>query len=265
MDISLKNSGNSLKIGIIAAMDEELELLRKKVNILDKVEHSGIIFYIADLAGLSIIIVQSGIGKTQAAMATTLLYMHFNVDFIYNTGTAGGLLDDLSIGDVVIAENLTYFDVDVTAFGYEIGQLPKQPESFNSNLKLLQAAKLKADEIGENHSYKAHFGKIVSGDSFVSNIERKNEICDNFAGVMALDMESAAIAQVCTHLKIPFLVIRSISDKASDSANSSFEDNIKIASQNATNFLLNNIINNHVKKDVLLNDDSVLNFHESLA
>ena len=260
---STDNISKSLKIGIIAAMDEELELLRKKVNILDKVENSGIIFYIAELGDISVIIVQSGIGKTQAAMATTLLYMHFNVDFIYNTGTAGGLLDDLSIGDVVIAENLTYFDVDVTAFGYKIGQLPKQPEFFNSSINLIQAAKLKASELGENNSYKAHFGKIVSGDSFVSNIERKNEICNNFEGVIALDMESAAIAQVCTHLKIPFLVIRSISDKASDSANSSFEDNIKLASENATNFLLNNIINNHVNKNVLLNNDLICN--ESLA
>ena len=238
------------RIGIIAAMDEELDLLRKQVKVLDRVENSGIIFYIAELGDLSIVIVQSGIGKTQASMATTLLYMHFKVDAIYNTGTAGGLAEAVSVGDVVIADNLSYFDVDVTAFGYSLGQVPKQPECYTSSLNLLHSAKSQAQELSSSCDYTAHFGQIISGDSFISDMKRKNKICENFSDAIALDMESAAIAQVCTHLKIPFLIIRSISDKASDSANSSFEENIKLASKNATHFLLNMIINNHLSSKI---------------
>ena len=226
-----------MHIGIIAAMDEELSFLKQSINISDVVDIAGITFYKGDLGDISVVIVQSGIGKSAAAMAATLLYAHFNVSHIYNTGTAGGLGADVAIGDVIVGTKIAYFDVDVTAFGYKLGQVPNNPEYYSSSKELVETA-IAQDIKHKTKQYQVHTGMILSGDTFVSNIEQKDDILANFNAAQALDMESAAIAQVCSKFNIPFIVVRSISDNAGESANELFKGNLLTASKNATDFLI---------------------------
>ncbi len=231
-----------MTIGIIAAMDEELNRLKSLVIISETREIAGIKFHIAKLDSLDVVIVQSGIGKAAAAMATTLLCVNFNVRAIYNTGTAGGIDPNLSIGDVIIGEQMRYFDADVTAFGYSFGQLPNQPEFFLSDRALFLNAKSCSKNKALEYDFAVHTGLILSGDKFVSSIEDKDQILTQFPSVQALDMESSAIAQVANQMGIPFIIIRSVSDHAGSCANSAFKNHLELASKNATNFLVDLIL-----------------------
>lgn len=231
-----------MTIGIIAAMDEELDRLKSLVIISEIRDIAGIKFYIAKLDSLDIVIVQSGIGKAAAAMATTLLCAHFNIKAIYNTGTAGGIDPNLSIGDVIIGEQMRYFDADVTAFGYSFGQLPNQPEYFLSDRALFSNAKSFSKNKALECDFAVHTGLILSGDKFVSSIEDKDQVLAQFPSAQALDMESSAIAQVANQMGIPFIIIRSVSDHAGSCANSSFKNHLELASKNATNFLVDLIL-----------------------
>ena len=122
-----------MKIGIIAAMEEELKLLVE--NLGDKTEHDvlGNTYYEGKLGNHQVFLVQSGIGKVMSAMSVAILSDHFGVDAVINTGSAGAVAPGLKIGDVVVADKLVYHDVDVTAFGYDYGQMAAQPLYFESD------------------------------------------------------------------------------------------------------------------------------------
>ncbi|MCQ9209443.1 5'-methylthioadenosine/adenosylhomocysteine nucleosidase [Granulicatella seriolae] len=197
-----------MKIGIVAAMEEEKHYLLERMHISGEVEIAGWTFVAGQLAGKRVVLVQSGIGKVMSAIATTLLIHHFKVDFVINTGSAGGLGKGLKIGDVVIANNLAYSDVDVTGFNYDYGQLPGLPARFETSHKFLDGALEAAKEVG----LQAHVGLIVSADAFIHTEAPRQAILRHFPDVLATEMEGAAIAQTCYTFKVPFLVIRAISD-----------------------------------------------------
>lgn len=197
-----------MKIGIIAAMEEEKRLLVSSMTITQEKEIAGWTFHEGTLQGKSIVLVQSGIGKVMSAVATTLLVNHFGVDFVINTGSAGGFGVDMNIGDIVVATELAYSDADVTAFQYEYGQMPGMPARFKAaaiNRPLL-------NQVAKDVELPIHYGLIVSADSFIHREDQRQDILNHFPDVLASEMEGAAIAQACYALGVPVLVIRAISD-----------------------------------------------------
>ena len=124
-----------MKIGIIGAMEEEIRLIKANLSKLKEITHHQVTFYQGYLENREVILVQSGIGKVNATITTVLLVQQFNVDLIINTGTAGGVHKGLKVGDIVIADSLTYHDVDVTGFGYEKGQMAGMPALYYPDLQ----------------------------------------------------------------------------------------------------------------------------------
>ena len=203
-------------IGIIGAMDEEVEQLKEAMVVDNKKEKAGMVFFSGTLEGRSVTIVRSGIGKVNAAVCAQILVDDFGVSSIVNTGIAGSLKAEIDIADVVISEDVLHHDMDATGFGYPMGQIPRMDTlAFTAEKKLIEAAReacgKAVPEIG------VHVGRVVSGDQFISDKGRKAEIVEHFKGYCT-EMEGAAIAQVAYLNMIPFVVIRTISDKADDSA-----------------------------------------------
>jgi len=175
------------------------------------------------------ILVRAGIGKVNAARTTQILIDKFDIEYIINLGSAGGLNDKLSIGDIVIGEKIVQHDFDVTAFGREKGFIPETGKFFESDIKLLN--------IFENINLddaKILKGTIASGDIFYTNNELKQSIRKEF-NADCVEIEGAAIAQVCYLNNIPFVVIRSISDNANNGAHMDYEKFTPIAVKNSSN------------------------------
>lgn len=209
-----------MKIGIIGAMEEEITVL---ANHLEGVEHfsDGGADFISGRYGMhEVVLVRSGIGKVLAAVTTTLLIDRYHVDYLINTGSAGGIGKGLKIGDVVIANRLAYHDVDVTAFGYEPGQMAGMPLYYEADKTLVQRAETASDRVGLD----AKVGLIVSGDQFVHSQDQIQCIHHLFPEVLANEMEGTAIAQVAFQFRVPFVVIRAMSDVGDESANVNFDE-----------------------------------------
>lgn len=204
------------KIGIIGAMDEEVSRLKEKMNVSKVEKKAGMEFFQGELSGKEAVIVKSGIGKVNAGICTQILVDDFNVDAVINTGVAGSLKNEINIGDIVLSKDALQHDMDATGFGYEPGVIPRMEESiFKGDETLIQVAKEVNEEV--NTEISTFVGRVVSGDQFISDHAKKTELVENFAGYCT-EMEGAAIAQVCYLNKLPFLIIRAISDKADNSA-----------------------------------------------
>ena len=202
-------------LGIIGAMQEEVEQLISVMNITKEEKKAGMEFFAGRLEGVPVTIVRSGIGKVNAAICTQILVDDFNVDAVINTGIAGSLHDKIEIADVVLSEDVLHHDMDATGFGYPKGQIPRMDVlSFKADAGLVALAK-KACEAAPDIGI--HIGRIVSGDQFVSDSDVKKKIVDDFKG-LCTEMEGAAIAQTSYLNGIPFVIIRTISDKADNSA-----------------------------------------------
>ena len=225
-----------MKAGIIGAMEPEVAILKEKLENMETLTHAGYDFYQGKIKGTDVVIVQSGIGKVAAALATFILIDKFNPDYIVNTGSAGGFDTNLKVGDVVVSSEVRYHDVDVTAFGYEIGQLPSNPAAFIPNETLVTAAK-KGIELLNNIN--AMVGLITTGDTFMTKEEDIIKARAHFPSMAAVEMEGAAIAQTCHHNNIPFVIIRSLSDIAGKESPTSFEEYLETASINSSNLVLN--------------------------
>lgn len=204
------------KIGIIGAMEEEVEALRAKLQNPAKLQRASMDFYSGNLNGMEAVIVRSGIGKVNAGICTQILADVFQVDAVINTGIAGSLKAEIDIGDIVISADTVQHDMDATGFGYEPGIIPRMDTSyFQADPTLAEKAKEACEEaVPEIHVFT---GRIVSGDQFVSDKEVKERLSSRFGG-MCTEMEGAAIAQAAWLNHIPFVIIRAISDKADDSA-----------------------------------------------
>jgi adenosylhomocysteine nucleosidase len=222
-------------IGIIGAMEPEVALLREQISDVTTHQSGGYTFYQGTLAGMPVVLVQSGIGKVAAALATALLIQQFKPAAIINTGSAGGFDPELNVGDVVISTEVRHHDVDVTAFGYEIGQVPQMPAAFAAHPALIEAAGQSIATLGFCNTKK---GLIATGDSFICDPARIATIRQQFPSMLAVEMEGAAIAQVCHMLNTPFVVIRSLSDIAGKESPQSFEAYLEVASKHSSAMVL---------------------------
>ncbi len=204
------------KIGIIGAMEEEVEALREKLVHVKMLRKASMDFYSGTLHGKEVVVVRSGIGKVNAGICTQILADLFQVDVVINTGIAGSLKAEINIGDIVISTDTLQHDMDATGFGYEPGVIPRMETScFLADETLIEAAKAACKEAVPE--IQVFTGRVVSGDQFISDRSVKERIAERFGG-MCTEMEGAAIAQTAYLNQIPFVIIRAISDKADDSA-----------------------------------------------
>ncbi len=214
-------------IGIIGAMEEEVTALLNLSHIKESKVYQGYTFYSCQLADKDVTIVQGGIGKVNAAISTTLLIEKYDIDTIINIGSAGGLHLNQNVGDVVVSTAVAHHDVDVTAFGRPIGQVPGMPVTFTPNENLLNKVK----EILTLNNMECHSGLIVSGDQFISKAEQVDLIKKNFPEAMCAEMEAAAVAQVCHVYNKDFIITRSLSDIYNKGENNiQFDEYLKKAS-----------------------------------
>lgn len=204
------------KIGIIGAMELEVETLKSRMDIKNIVKKAAMEFYEGTLDGTEAVIVRSGIGKVNAGICVQILCDLFGVTHMINTGVAGSLDAKINIGDIVISTDALYHDMDATIFGYQPGEVPQMGRrEFTADPKLIELAKTSCQTVSPDVG--VFTGRIVSGDQFVSDKAVKQHICDLFGG-LCTEMEGCAIAHASTLNDIPFVIIRAISDKADDSA-----------------------------------------------
>lgn len=203
-------------IGIIGAMEQEVAALKEKMQISGVLKKASMEFYKGTLRGKPVVVVRSGIGKVNAALCTQILIDQFDVKKVINTGIAGSLDARIDIGDIVISTEALQHDVDATQFGYQKGQIPgMETLSFSADAEMAAIAREACGKV--NPEINVFTGRIVTGDQFIADKEVKNKIKETFDG-LCTEMEGAAIAQAAWLNKVPFVIIRAISDKADDSA-----------------------------------------------
>lgn len=203
-------------LGIIGAMEEEVAKIKDQMTDVTVLSKASMDFYKGKLSGKEAIVVRSGIGKVNAAVCTQILIGELGATAVVNTGIAGSLDAAIDIGDIVLSSDVIHHDMDATGFGYELGQIPQMNVfSFEADSRLRLLAKECCQELGLPAG--VHIGRVASGDQFISNKDVKDRIIQNFHA-SCTEMEGAAIAQAAYLNKVPFLIIRAISDKADDSA-----------------------------------------------
>ena len=203
------------KLGIIGAMQIEVELLVEKLENRRETVHAGSTYYEGILEGLPVVVVQCGVGKVNAAISAQVLCSCYGVTHLVNTGIAGSLSARLDIGDLLISQDAMYHDFDVTAFGYPQGKVPGMDVvAFPADGGLVALAQAAAEDVHPGHVVP---GRVASGDQFVCSAEQKERIIA-VTQAQCTEMEGAAIAQTAYRNGIPFVIIRAISDKADGSA-----------------------------------------------
>ena len=204
------------KIGIIGAMDLEVEQLKSEMTGTSIVTKAGMEFHEGVLNGASVVVVRCGIGKVNAALCVQILADVFEVTHVINTGVAGSLNAKLDIGDILISRDALHHDMDVRIFGYRPGEVPQMGfREFIADERLASLAKDACEKV--NPDVNVVLGRVVSGDQFISSKEVKERLISEFQGDCA-EMEGASIAHGAYLNGIPFVIIRAISDKADDSA-----------------------------------------------
>jgi len=220
------------RIGIIGAMAQEVNILAGQLDNAERYEHAGFVFHTGTRHGLEVIILQSGIGKVNAAVGTAILLERHQPDAIINTGSAGGFATDLAIGDVIISDEVRHHDVDAVVFGYELGQVPGMPAAYHADSRLRDIARGAIAALGEVN---VREGMIATGDAFMADPERVAATRAQFPTMLAVEMEGAAIAQTCYLYDCPFVVIRALSDIPGSGDNHlSFEQFLDIAADHSS-------------------------------
>lgn len=215
-------------IGIIGAMEEEIAAIKEYMQITRQSQRQGYIFYEGTMGKQSVVLLQGGIGKVNAAVSATLLMSSYPLEYVINIGSAGGLHSHQNVGDVVISSGVVHHDVDVTAFQREWGEVPGMPRVFLPSELLLK----NVQSILQSLHIPYHIGCIASGDQFVAQEEQVALILKHFPQAVCAEMEAASIAQVCHIFEIPFLITRSLSDIYNKGENHvQFDEYLKKASQ----------------------------------
>ena len=222
-------------VGIIVAMQEEFDEILKIMKNIKKIEIYDIIFFKGIIENTNVIVVKSGVGKVNAARTTQILIDKLEVEYIINVGSAGALNPTLNIGDIVIADKLIQHDFDITAFEHEKGYITGVGDYICCDNKLVNKLIIAANN-AENKTYNIITGTIASGDIFCTEIKMKEKIYSKF-NAQCVEMEGAAIAQVCYLDKIPFVVLRSISDSPNGNNAIIFDEFLKLASKRCANIL----------------------------
>ena len=215
--------------GIIAAMQEEMQEIKKIMQNVESIKIYELIFFKGKIHEENIVLVEAGVGKVNSARVTQILIDNFKVKGIINVGSAGSCNDELEIGDIVIGKNLVQHDFDITAFGHEKGYISNVGQYVESDELLITKIE-KTIEKMSNKDFNIKIGTIASGDIFCTELEMKEKIKEKF-DADCIEMEGAAIAQVCKLDNIPFLVIRSISDKPNGQNEITFDKFLEKASK----------------------------------
>lgn len=222
-------------LGVIGAMEEEVEIIKEQMDIEETVQLSGMEFYKGKFEGKDIVLVRSGVGKVNMAMCTQTLINEFGVTALLNSGVAGTLDPSLNQGDIVISTDAVQHDFDTTVFGDPLGEIARLGVTFfEADKNMIEVANKSAENIS---GITVKEGRIASGDQFVAGGEVAARIKDNFGDVGAVEMEGAAMAQVAYLNEIPFVILRSISDKANGEADLSYEEFLPIAAKNASDLV----------------------------
>lgn len=211
-----------MAIGIIGAMEQETTGLLAQLEDIKQNTYADLTFYQGVLAGNTVVLVQSGVGKVNAAICTQILVDHFAIKAVINIGLGGGIDPCREIGDIVISNSAVYHDFDVTVFGYKPGEIPSLQQSyFPANPTLRQIAYSAATVVvGKN---RCQLGLIASGDQFISSTKQKQYLYETF-GADCVDMEGTAIAHTAFANQIPYVIIRIVSDKADSTAPQDFTE-----------------------------------------
>ena len=228
------------KIGIIAAMKEEMLEIKNIMNNIKEEQIHNLIFIEGKISQKECVLVKCGIGKVNAARTTQILIDNYDIDFIVNIGVAGATSKELNIGDIVIAQNLIQYDFDITAFGHEKGYITGVGKYIETDKILLE----KCRSVMQNVDNKVYVGTIASGDTFCTD-ENIAEGLYNDYKALCVEMEGAAIGQICMLDNVPFIVIRGISDSPNGNNNIDFEEYLIESSKVCAIF-----INELIKKQV---------------
>ena len=221
-------------IGIIGAMQSEVELLISKIESPKTKTVSGISFVCGKLCGKDVVVAKCGIGKVFAALCAQTMILEFGVDLLINTGVAGAISNELDIGDVAVSDYVVQHDMDTTAIGDPIGLISGiNVVKIAADREISQALCCAAGKCGARY----FVGTVASGDTFISSRERKDKIGATFDAVVC-EMEGAAIGQVCYVNKIPFCVIRAVSDKADGSSSMDYMTFVGFAAEKNANIVL---------------------------
>ena len=203
------------KLGIIGAMSMEVETLVAAMGTPAPQNIAGSLFYEGTLEGLPAVVVQCGVGKVNAALCAQILCTAFSVTHLVNTGIAGSLCADLDIGDLVVSRDAMYHDFDCVHFGYPYGKVPGMDTiAFPADDCLMAYAFSAAEKVNPGH---VKIGRVASGDQFIADGDKKAFIIEK-TQALCTEMEGAAIAQTAYRNRVPFVILRSISDKADHSA-----------------------------------------------
>lgn len=223
------------KVGIIVAMQEEQEEILKIMRDIEEKEIYENCFICGIIEDTKVVLVKSGIGKVNAARIAQILIDKYNVKSIINVGAAGALNPFLNIGDIVIAEKLVQHDFDITAFDHDKGYITGVGDYIYSDDELIKKLQRVSNNI-KDEKYKIVTGVIASGDIFCTDVAMKNKIYTKF-NADCVEMEGAAIAQVCYLDNIPFVVLRSISDTPNGNNAVVFDKFVELASQRCAKIL----------------------------
>lgn len=228
------------KYGIIAAMKEEMQEIKKIMQEIEEIKIKELIFFRGKINNNNVILVEAGIGKVNAARVTQLMIDKFEIEKIINVGSAGSANNELKIGDIVIGKRLVQHDFDITAFGHPKGFITNIGQYVESDSELISKMEQTILKLSQNE-FKIKIGTIASGDIFCTEPKMKEKIRTKF-NADAIEMEGAAIAQVCKLNEIPFIVIRSISDNPDRKNEITFDQFLEKASKRCAE-IINKFLN----------------------
>lgn len=230
-----------MRIGIIGAMDEEIQNILEGMDSHTAKMKAGITYYNGVFNGYEIVLCKSGVGKVNASVCTQILIDEYSIEHIIFTGVAGAVHPELQIGDIVVSTDCVQHDMDVTALGFTLGEIPFTEVSiFESDAGLVNLAIAASEDIVAGK--KIMKGRILSGDQFIADRNKVKFLYEKFQG-LCTEMEGAAVGQVCSMNGIPFVIIRSMSDQADGSADVNFQEFTKLASKNSYE-IVNEMIKN---------------------
>lgn len=224
------------RIGIIGAMDAEVDLIKAMMTIDNTTTIADMEFVNGVLSQKEIVVVKCGMGKINAAICATTLIERFHVNEIINIGVAGSLNSDINIGDIVISTEAVQHDFDVSLIGFQKGEVPYTgliafPADENLIERVKEAAHIATPDI------QTFAGRICSGDQFIASKSDKERILKEFGG-LCCEMEGAAIAQTCYLHHVPYVIVRAISDKADDSEEMNFERFTEMAAEHSIKIIM---------------------------
>lgn len=218
-----------MRIGIIGAMDEEIALYLELMGSKETTSKAGITYYSGKVEDNDIVLVKSGVGKVNASICTQILIDRFEVEAIIFTGVAGAVNPELNIGDIVVSTDCIQQDMDVTALGFAPGQIPYTDKwTWEADEKLVELALDASVKVTGEH--RVISGRILTGDQFIADPARVAALYETFKGA-CIEMEGAAVAQVSSLNDVPFVIVRSMSDKADGSAHVNFAEFTDLASR----------------------------------